>query len=145
DVELLAELARVTRVTVYLSIAFDDDDTRRKLEPFAAPIERRFEALRRLTEAGVETGLALAPFIPGLNDSAVLPLVGRAHAAGARRAFMTLLSLAGAVQDVFLERVRETLAPERVNKVVHALSGARAGNLGEARFGQRMHGDGKRW
>jgi DNA repair photolyase len=145
DVELLAELARTCSATVYLSIAFTNDETRRLIEPFAAPIEKRFEAMRRLSEAGVSTGIALAPVIPGLNDSDVLPLLERARDAGAEHAFITLLRLAAEVRPVFLERIGQVLHPERVEKVVNALSEARQGNLSEARFGKRMVGQGKRW
>jgi DNA repair photolyase len=145
DVELLAELAKQASASVFLSIAFADDDTRRKIEPFAAPIDKRFEAMERLARAGVSVGVALAPVIPGLNDSAILPLLTRARDAGASQAFMTLLRLAGEVKPVFLERVGQTLAPERVQKIVHALEEMRDGNLSEARFGARMRGQGRRW
>jgi DNA repair photolyase len=145
DVALLGELAKHCAVTVYLSIAFGDDEMRRLIEPFAAPIEKRFEAMQRLSEAGVSTGIALAPVIPGLNDSEVLPLLQRAHAAGAEHAFLTLVRLAAEVKPVFLERIGQVLHPERVEKVVHALEEARDGNLSEARFGLRMRGQGKRW
>ncbi len=145
DVALLSELARHCAVTVYLSIAFADDGTRRLIEPFAAPIDRRFEAMARLAQAGVSTGIALAPVIPGLNDSAILPLLQRAREEGAEHAFLTLLRLSAEVKPVFLERIAEVLHPERVEKVVHALEEARAGNLSEARFGVRMRGHGKRW
>jgi DNA repair photolyase len=145
DVELLAKLARSCAATVYLSIAFADDTKRRALEPFASPIERRFEALRQLSEAGVTTGIALAPVIPGLNDSDVIPLLERARAAGAQQAFMTLLRLAPEVREVFFERIAQTLAPERVRKITHALEEVRGGNLSELRFGLRMRGQGERW
>jgi len=145
DVALLSKLAEHCAVTVYLSVAFAEDGTRRLLEPFAAPIDRRFEAMRQLSEAGVSTGIALAPVIPGLNDSAVLPLLQRARDAGAQHAFITLLRLAAEVKPVFLERIAQALHPERVEKVVHALEEAREGNLSEARFGARMRGHGKRW
>lgn len=145
DVALLASLAKQCAVTVYLSIAFADDDTRRLIEPFAAPIDKRFEAMQRLSEAGVSTGIALAPVIPGLNDSDVLPLLQRARESGAEQAFITLVRLAAEVKPVFLERIGQVLHPERVEKVVHALEEARDGNLSEARFGMRMRGQGKRW
>ncbi|MFT3925614.1 MAG: PA0069 family radical SAM protein [Myxococcales bacterium] len=145
DVELLAELAKHCAVTVYLSVAFADDETRKLIEPFAAPIEKRFEAMRRLSEAGVTTGIALAPVIPGLNDAHVLPLLQRAKQAGAQQAFLTLVRLATEVKPVFLERIGQVLHPERVEKIVHALEEARDGNLSETRFGVRMRGRGKRW
>ena len=145
DVELLGELARHAAAQVYLSIAFADESTRRALEPFAAPIDRRFEALARLSALGVTTGISLAPIIPGLNDSAIPALLERAHAAGATRAFMTLVRLPAEVEAVFFERIRETLHPKRVERIEHAIREMRDGGLNDARFKHRMQGQGKRW
>jgi DNA repair photolyase len=145
DVELLAELARVTSLRVFVTIPFLDEHVRSALEPFASPIERRFETLRRLSQAGVSCGVSLAPIIPGLNESDIPELLARAHAAGARHAFMTLLRLAAEVKDVFFERARDRLAPERVARIEHALREVRGGSLYDSRFGNRMRGTGKRW
>ncbi len=145
DVDLIAEIAREAQASVFLSVAFAHDETRKAIEPFAAPIQKRFDAMQMLSDAGVTTGIAIAPVIPGLNDSDILPLLKRAKEAGAQHAFMTLLRLSGEVKPVFLERITESLHPERVKKIVHALEEAREGNLGEARFGLRMRGTGTRW
>jgi DNA repair photolyase len=145
DVPLLAELARVTTVYVFVTIPFLDEGVRRVMEPFASPIEKRFETLRLLSAAGIPCGVSLAPIIPGLNDSDIPEILARAHAAGARHAFLTLLRLAGEVKEVFFERASAGLHPERVEKIVHALREVRGGELYDPRFGMRMHGVGKRW
>lgn len=145
DVALLGELARKADVHVFISIPFADDTTRRAIEPYAAPIERRFEALRRLSEHGVSTGVSLAPLIPGLNDSHVPEILERAREAGADDAFMTLLRLPAEVKDVFFERISKTLHPKRVEKIARALAEMHGGTLYDARFGKRMHGEGVRW
>jgi DNA repair photolyase len=145
DVALLGELARTTSVRVFLTIPFLDEQVRKVMEPFASPIERRFETLRQLTEAGVDCGVALAPIIPGLNESDIPELLARARAAGARHAFMTLLRLAAEVKDVFFERAAAGLHPERVEKISRALREVRGGPLYDPRFGKRMQGTGERW
>jgi DNA repair photolyase len=145
DLDLIAELAKVTSVHVFLTIPFLDEQVRRVMEPFASPIERRFETLRMLSERGVTCGISLAPLIPGLNDSDVPELLARARAAGAQHAFITLLRLAGEVKDVFFERAAAGLHPERVEKIAHALREMRGGELYDPRFGRRMTGVGQRW
>lgn len=145
DIELLAQLAREASAEVYITIPFLDEEVRRVLEPFACPIDRRFELMRKLSEAGVATGVSLSPVIPGLNDSDIPLLLERAHAAGARRAFMSLLRLPGEVKDVFFERVGAGLHPKRVEKITHALMEMRGGQLYDPRFTMRMQGQGKRW
>ena len=145
DIALLGELARCAAVHVFVTIPFTDEDERRALEPFAAPIEKRFEVLLRLRDQGVPTGVSLSPIIPGLNDSAIPELLKRAKQAGASQAFMSLLRLPAEVKDVFVERIRATLHPQRVAKIEHAIMEMRGGALYDPRFGTRMRGQGKRW
>ena len=144
DIDLLAELAREAGARVYVTITCLDDDMRKKLEPFAAPIDKRFETLRRLREAGVPAGVSISPVIPGLNDSDIPHILERAHEAGVREAFMVLLRLPAGVDAVFTERLRE-LYPLRFDKVMHAIQEMRGGELYDPRFGKRMSGSGKRW
>jgi DNA repair photolyase len=145
DVGLVGQLARCASAHVFLTIPFVDDDTRRALEPFAAHIERRFEAIRRLTDHGVSTGISLSPIIPGLNDSSIPELLERAKQAGAQQAFMLLLRLPGEVKDVFFDRIAASLHPSRVEKIRHAITDMRGGALYDSRFTRRMQGQGKRW
>ncbi len=144
DLDLLSELARRARCRVTLSIAFDDDATRRALEPWASPIEQRFEVMRRLADAGVPCGISLAPIIPGLNDSDVPALLTRAKEAGATHAFMALLRLPGEVLPVFDERLGAAL-PLRHARVMNAVRELRGGALSESGFGRRFVGKGPRW
>jgi DNA repair photolyase len=144
DVDLLAELARTVGASVFVSITSLDDDVRRKIEPFAAPIDKRFEVLRRLSAAGVPTGVSVSPLIPGLNDSDMPGILERARDAGARQAFMVLLRLATGVDAVFTERLQAAF-PLRYDKVIHAMREMRGGELYDPRFGRRMEGTGKRW
>jgi DNA repair photolyase len=147
DVDLFGRLARTARASVTLSIPFARDDMARKIEPYASPPSRRFETLKMMSDAGVRTGIAIAPVIPGLNDPDIPELLERARAAGATHAFMTLLRLPLEVRPVFQERIRETLLPERVRRIEHAVVELRGGTgkMNEARFGDRFVGQGERW
>ena len=144
DIDLLAELARRARLRVFVSIPFADDAGGRAIEPGAAAIHRRFEALEALSSAGIETGVAIAPVMPGLNDEDIPEVLARAKAAGARHAFCTLLRLPAEVGPVFLSRIREAL-PLRADKIEHAVREMRGGELYDARWGERMRGQGPRW
>jgi DNA repair photolyase len=144
DVDLLGALARAASASVALSIGFADDALARKIEPWASPPSRRFEALAALADAGVNIGISLAPIIPGLNDEQIPELLTRAKQAGARWTFMTLLRLPGSVLPVFEQRLREAV-PLRAGKVLHAIEDMRAGQRNDARFGSRMRGQGPRW
>jgi DNA repair photolyase len=144
DVDLLARLAREARAAVYLSIPFADPEMARTIEPHACAPSQRLETLRILAEAGIPTGVAVAPVIPGLNDSQIPEILERARAAGAREAFLTLLRLPSAVRPVFDERLAQAF-PERAGKVRSAILDVRGGRFYDSRFGARMRGEGPRW
>ncbi len=143
DVELLAELNREAGVHVFLSIAFLDEGMRRAFDPFAPPIEARFETMERLAKAGIPVGVSLSPVIPGVNDSAIPGILERSAAAGATRAFLTLLRLPREVREVFDVRLEEVL-PDRARKVRSAILEMREGRMNDPRFGSRMRGSGAR-
>jgi DNA repair photolyase len=144
DLDVLVQLARDAALVVFVSIPFADDATARALEAGAPAVHRRLEALAALSAAGIETGVAVAPIIPGVSDSHVAKVLQLAKQAGARRAFHTLLRLPAEVEPVFRARLREAM-PERADKVEHALVELRGGRMNDPRFGERMRGQGPRW
>ncbi len=144
DRELLAEIHRRAGAVVHVSIPFLDAELARKIEPGVSSPARRFETLARLSEAGVPTGIAIAPLIPGLNESDIPGLLSRARAAGATHAFLTLLRLPREVLPVFVERLQEAV-PERAQRVLSGLRDMRGGSLRDSRFGHRMEGQGARF
>ena len=144
DIDVLGRLAEHGAVFVNVSIAFSDDAMARKLEPHAPRPSTRFEAMRALTEAGIPVGVALAPIIPGVNDSQVPEILERARDCGARYAFRVLLRLPTEVTPVFFGRLREEY-PDRVGKVESAIREMRDGKMYDSRFGKRQSGTGSRW
>jgi DNA repair photolyase len=112
------------------------------MEPFAAPPEARFRALEKLSAAGVRTGISVSPIIPGWNDADIPKILKRAGECGASFAFYTLLRLPGAVEPVFLSRLRRDF-PDRAGKVEHHLRETHGGELKHTGFGDRMRGTGK--
>ena len=51
-----------------LSIGTLDAEVARATEPDAPPPAQRVEAVRRLAEAGIPTGVLVAPVLPGISD-----------------------------------------------------------------------------
>ncbi len=144
DRELLARLARGPGASVHLSIPFLDERIGRCIEPGAPTPQRRLETLRLLSDAGIETGVAIAPVIPGLNDSDIAGILEAARAAGATRAFVMLVRLPAEVLPVFRERLAAEL-PERARKVENAVREMKGGAWNRSAFGERMRGSGPRW
>ncbi len=141
DLDVLTRLNREAWVQVYFSIPFSSDETARKVEPHAPSIAKRFEAMQRLADAGILTGISIAPVIPGLNDDNIPELLHRARQAGARAATHALLRLSGSVEAVFLERMKEAF-PDRIGKIIGRIREVRGGALTEGAFFRRHVGQG---
>ena len=138
DIDLLSALARESDARVFLSIPFANDATARLLEPNVALPSQRLETLSILSAAGIPTGIALAPIIPGINDSDIPQLLERGRSAGASRAFMTLLRLPAEVLPVFEERLAAAF-PDREKKVWSAIAPDARGKEKREPF-RRAHG-----
>jgi len=68
DLDLFRELNEVAPVTVSMSVGMLDESIRRVVEPGTPPGRRRLEILGRFAEAGIRTGVLVAPILPGLTD-----------------------------------------------------------------------------
>ncbi|MGC4893384.1 intein-containing Rv2578c family radical SAM protein [Micromonospora sp. DT31] len=68
DLPLLRQAAEVTRVALSYSVGFVDEALWRTAEPGTPSPHRRLDAVRRLTDAGFEVGVLMAPVLPGLSD-----------------------------------------------------------------------------
>ena len=69
DLDLLTSAAEVTDVSAALSVGSVDRDIRGAVEPGAPPPQRRLDVVRALTDAGIPTGVLMAPVLPFLTDS----------------------------------------------------------------------------
>lgn len=66
DIDILKEMKAAA---VSVSVAFNDNQTRRLFEAKTMDTEKRVEALLMLKEAGVKTGALVCPVIPYLTDT----------------------------------------------------------------------------
>ena len=105
DTDVMSDLERNAGCTVCFSVTTLDEELWRKLEPGTPPPAKRLEVMQRLVEAGVNAGVALAPIIPGLTDTAEnMEAVSRAAAErGARFLWGSTLYLKPGTKEHFLE------------------------------------------
>jgi DNA repair photolyase len=141
DIDLLAELARLRLVTVFISLTTLDDELKRVFEPRAASPAARLRVIKELTAAGVPVGVLLAPMVPALNDHEIERLLESAAAAGAGRAACMMLRLPHELGSLFEQWLREHY-PSRAERVLNLLRESRGGRLNDPRFGHRMRGEG---
>jgi DNA repair photolyase len=141
DVDLLRELHAVTSLTISVSIPVGDAARARAVEPTVPAPARRLQAIEMLAEAGLDVGINVAPFIPGLTEHDLEGLLKGASDAGATRAWTTMLRLPGAVRPVFEAAIAERL-PLTASKILGRIRDVRGGRLNDTRFGARMRGEG---
>lgn len=141
DTDILAHLAAHNACAVHVSITTLDAGLARRLEPRASLPAHRLDAIARLREAGIPTGVVVAPVIPGLNDHEIPAILRAAREAGAERAAYSVLRLPHAVKDIFSAWLDEHL-PESREKILNRIRDLRGGELNSSRFGERLRGRG---
>jgi DNA repair photolyase len=141
DVDVLGELARYEAVRVFLSITTLDGSLSRVMEPRASHPTRRLAAIEALSQAGVQTGVLVAPVIPGLTDHELPSILAAAVQAGAKVAGYVTLRLPHGVGPLFEQWLGQHL-PDRKDKVLHRIRAIRGGKLNDPRFNSRMRGEG---
>ncbi len=141
DLDILSDMGRRNLVKVALSVTTLDAKLARAMEPRASTPSRRLEAMKLLSEAGVPTGVMVAPVIPALNDSEIEKILAGAAYAGARSAGFVLLRLPLEIKDLFREWLEEN-EPGRAAHVMSLIRSMRGGKDYDAEWGTRMKGTG---
>jgi DNA repair photolyase len=104
DLDVLTRLAERHEVSINISLASLDAGLLRRLEARSPAPHARLRALRRLTGAGLNAGLLIAPILPGITDgwAALAALMEAAKEAGARYVAGAALRLGPAARTGFL-------------------------------------------
>ena len=104
DLDLLREVSRNNVLSVHITVTTLNVELARILEPRAPRPDLRMEAVREISEAGINVGMSCSPVLPGITDSPadLEALVREAAAAGARHIFANPLFLKPCSAAVFL-------------------------------------------
>jgi DNA repair photolyase len=110
DLDLFRELDEAAGVTVSMSVGTLDEDVRRVVEPGTPPGRRRLEILTRFAEAGIRTGVLVAPILPGLTDDEehLDEIVGACAQAGVDYATPIVLHVRQGIREHFMPWMQET-------------------------------------
>ncbi len=141
DVDILAPMAELGLVKVAMSVTTLDPVLARRMEPRAPHPDRRLEAIRQLSRAGIPVMVMMAPVIPSLNDHEIEAVLERARECGAVEARHVLLRLPLELDDLVNDWFAEHY-PGRRRHVMSLVREARGGKAYDATFGRRMTGSG---
>ena len=109
DRHLFAEAARRAEVTVSFSVGTLNTEVWRRTEPGTPHPRQRLEAVRKLKELGVPSGVLVAPLLPGISDSPqqVARVMRACREVGADFAVPIRLHLRPGIKEHYMEWLRE--------------------------------------
>jgi len=109
DIDVLLELGRKHRVTVFFSLICKNTRLIRLFEQRSPSPQARFRALCRLRDAGITAGINAAPVLPGVTDSVfeIEALMVAAKEAGANFVHPSVLRVYPSVRDEFLPVIEQ--------------------------------------
>ena len=142
DIDSLSKMSELNTVSVTISITSLDNRLASVMEPQTSKPELKFEALRKLSDAGIPAGVNIAPVIPGLTDHEIPEILEKAAEAGAKYAGYIMLRLPFGVKDLFIDWLEEYF-PDRKMKVINRLQELFDGKLYDSDFNIRGRGQGK--
>ncbi|MBD0290141.1 MAG: radical SAM protein [Thermoleophilia bacterium] len=116
DLPLYRRLNAVADVSVSMSVGTLDERVRTVVEPGTPPGRRRLEMLARFADAGIRTGVLVAPILPGLTDDEehLEEVVAACAAAGVAFAAPIALHVRPSIRSYvipWVERTYPALAP----------------------------------
>jgi len=141
DLDLLAPMAADGLAAVAVSVTTLDAKLARTLEPRCPRPEKRLDAIRALSRAGVPVAVMTAPLIPGLNDHEIEDILAAASDAGAVAAEYIMLRLPLEIHGLFEEWLAAHV-PDRASKVMALVRETRGGKVYDATWTERMRGTG---
>ena len=141
DIDILSRMANRRLVKVAISVTTLDRQVARKMEPRAPTPQRRIDAIKALSEAGVPVCVMVAPIVPAINDNEIESILTTAREAGATEAGYVLLRLPLELKELFREWLT-TEFPDRAARVINILRSMHGGKDYVAQFGLRQKGSG---
>ena len=141
DMDLIVPMAEKKLCRVGLSVTTLEPKLARLMEPRAATPLKRYQTVRRLSEAGVPVTVMAAPIIPALNESELETLLEIASENGATGAGYVLLRLPHELKDIFHEWLAQHY-PDRAARVINLLRDMRGGEDYDAEWFARGTGKG---
>jgi len=139
DMDILAEIRKFAPAFVNFTVTAGNDDLCLKIERHVCPSGRRFLAMKRLSGAGIGTGVLLMPVLPFISDTPenILSIVEQAHEAGAKYIYPAFgVTLRQNQREYFFDRLDEEFPGMREQYVryfgeAYSCESPRAAELGK--------------
>lgn len=110
DIDILKRIKEHSPVICKITVTTTDDTLCKKIEPKVCVSSRRLEAVRKLSDAGIFTGILMMPILPFLEDTPenILGIVRLAHQNGAKFIYPAFgVSLRNGQREYFYQKLEE--------------------------------------
>jgi DNA repair photolyase len=109
DIDVLRHISEQNTIGVHITVTTTNVELARVLEPRAPRPDLRLDAVRKLNEAGIPTGVSCAPVLPGITDKPkdLEAVVKAAAEARATHIFANPLFLKPCSRAIFLPFIAE--------------------------------------
>ena len=110
DLDVYRRLNDVAGLSVSMSVGMLDEAVRRVVEPGTPPGHKRLEILGRFADAGIRTGVLVAPILPGLTDDEehLDEVIAACAAAGVQWATPIVLHVRPSIREHFMPWMERT-------------------------------------
>lgn len=115
DTDIFREIAEHSPMLVKMTVTACDDELCRLIEPNVSVSSERFDALAKIAENGIFTGIMLMPVLPFIEDTEenIIGIVRAAHKIGARFVYPAFgVTLRANQREYFLDKLDE-IFPEK--------------------------------
>lgn len=117
DADILKDISERSPVICKLTVTAADDRLCRKLEPNVSLSSERFEAIARLSEKGVFSGVVMMPVLPFIEDTEenVVSIIKKTAECGGKFIYPAFgVTLRQNQRDYFLNKLEEIFPGERL-------------------------------
>lgn len=110
DIDILQEIKKHSPVLVNMTITTINDNLSKAIEPNVCESSRRFEALKKVSDSGIDTCILLMPILPWITDSEenIVSIVKKAHECGVKYIYSSFgVTLRANQRDYYYDRLDE--------------------------------------
>lgn len=119
DIDIFKSIKEHSPVLCKMTITTSDDKLCKLIEPNVCVSSNRFEALAKMSDNGIFTGITLMPVLPFIEDNKenIISIVKKAHESGVRCIYPDFgVTLRDRQRDYFYKRIDEIFPDKNLSK-----------------------------
>lgn len=127
DIDILLRIKEHSPVICKITVTTTDDDLSKKIEPSVCASSLRLKTIKKLSEAGIFTGILMMPLLPYLTDTEenVLGIISAAHQSKAKFIYPSFgLTLRNGQREWFYHQLDYLFPEQDLAKKYNNLYGA---------------------